>query len=235
LQIQDDTGVSGLGRQNTSFGAFSSAAVTSGYNNTSIGWLAGNLNSTGYQNTVIGSKAAEDNTNCVQFTAVGYRALWGITSGGYDTAVGAVAGQMNPGGGASNGENCYFGNQAGRQSTANSTAKYIIVGAQSGSFAPVDGSSNYIGLGYDVALDAVYVPQTNRTVIGNSSTVDTILYGVTITPPTTVGALPVAAVGYKGARAFVTDANAATFGTTAASGGANNVPVYCDGTNWKIG
>jgi hypothetical protein len=34
---------------------------------------------------------------------------------------------------------------------------------------------------------------------------------------------------------FVTDANATTFATTVAAGGANNVPVVCNGTNWIIG
>jgi hypothetical protein len=55
------------------------------------------------------------------------------------------------------------------------------------------------------------------------------------TTPTTVGALPAAGAGNKGWRAFVTDANAATFNTIAATGGANNVPVFSDGTNWRIG
>lgn len=50
---------------------------------------------------------------------------------------------------------------------------------------------------------------------------------------TTVGGLP--AAGIIGRRAFVTDANAATFGTTVAAGGANKVPVYDNGTNWIIG
>jgi hypothetical protein len=39
----------------------------------------------------------------------------------------------------------------------------------------------------------------------------------------------------KGAVAMVTDANATTFASTVAGGGSNNVPVYYDGTNWKIG
>jgi hypothetical protein len=52
----------------------------------------------------------------------------------------------------------------------------------------------------------------------------------------TVGTLP--AVGNKGARAFVTDGSvvaAGNFGTVVAGGGANNVPVYDDGINWRIG
>lgn len=55
------------------------------------------------------------------------------------------------------------------------------------------------------------------------------------TGPTTVAKLlPVAQAGV-GARAFVTDANATTFASIVAGGGANKVPVYSDGTNWRIG
>jgi len=50
---------------------------------------------------------------------------------------------------------------------------------------------------------------------------------------TTVANLP--AAGTKGNRSFVTDATATTFGTVVAGGGANNVPIYDDGTNWRIG
>ena len=39
----------------------------------------------------------------------------------------------------------------------------------------------------------------------------------------------------KGARSFVTDALLPTFGSTVAGGGAVAVPVYSDGTNWKVG
>jgi hypothetical protein len=38
-----------------------------------------------------------------------------------------------------------------------------------------------------------------------------------------------------GARAFVSDATVATFGTAYTSGGSNKVPVYSDGTIWRIG
>lgn len=51
----------------------------------------------------------------------------------------------------------------------------------------------------------------------------------------TVATLPAAATVGAGARAFVTDANATTFLSTVAGGGANNVPVVSDGTNWLIG
>lgn len=51
----------------------------------------------------------------------------------------------------------------------------------------------------------------------------------------TVATLPAAATAGAGARAFVTDANATTFASIVAGGGANGVPVYSDGTNWRIG
>jgi hypothetical protein len=47
--------------------------------------------------------------------------------------------------------------------------------------------------------------------------------------------LPDAVVAGVGARAFVTDSSVSTFGTTVAGGGAIKVPVYSDGTDWKVG
>lgn len=59
-----------------------------------------------------------------------------------------------------------------------------------------------------------------------------------IIPPTTVytvATLPSAVTSGVGARAFVSNALAPTFGTTVVGGGAVAVPVYSDGTNWKVG
>lgn len=51
----------------------------------------------------------------------------------------------------------------------------------------------------------------------------------------TVATLPSAVTLGAGTKAFVSDANATTFASIVAAGGANNVPVYSDGTNWRIG
>lgn len=57
-----------------------------------------------------------------------------------------------------------------------------------------------------------------------------------LTPPTyTVANLPSAVDAGVGARSFVTDASGPTFGATVAGSGAVAVPVYSDGTNWKVG
>ncbi len=51
----------------------------------------------------------------------------------------------------------------------------------------------------------------------------------------TLATLPTASSSCLGARSFVTDASAPTFGATVAGGGAVATPVYSDGTNWKVG
>lgn len=54
------------------------------------------------------------------------------------------------------------------------------------------------------------------------------------TTPVTYVQLP-SAVSNAGARAFITDGSTTTFAATVAGGGANKVPVYSDGTVWKVG
>lgn len=55
------------------------------------------------------------------------------------------------------------------------------------------------------------------------------------TVPVTVASLGSASTFAEGARRFVTDANATTFNSIVAGGGSNKVPVFSDGTNWRIG
>ena len=50
-----------------------------------------------------------------------------------------------------------------------------------------------------------------------------------------VADLPPAAAVSVGARAFVTNSSVTTFNTIVAGGGANKVPVFFDGTNWRVG
>jgi hypothetical protein len=48
-----------------------------------------------------------------------------------------------------------------------------------------------------------------------------------------VSGLPTTPVA--GQRAFVQDATATTFGSVVAGGGSNKVPVYYDGSAWRVG
>ena len=52
--------------------------------------------------------------------------------------------------------------------------------------------------------------------------------------PVTVASLPTTSLAV-GDRMFVTDATATTFASIVAGGGSSKVPVYYDGTNWRIG
>lgn len=61
--------------------------------------------------------------------------------------------------------------------------------------------------------------------------------GVSRNHPVTVADLPSAGSSRAGAgaRHFVTDATSTTFGSVVVGGGSESVPVYSDGTNWRIG
>lgn len=64
----------------------------------------------------------------------------------------------------------------------------------------------------------------------SSETINTISFTVY-----TVATLPSAVTLGSGTKAFVSDANATTFASIVVGGGSNKVPVYSDGTNWRIG
>lgn len=64
---------------------------------------------------------------------------------------------------------------------------------------------------------------------------DGIVCNTVQTTATTYAQLPNATSAGAGARAFITDGSTATFGATVSGGGANKVPVYSDGANWKVG
>lgn len=51
----------------------------------------------------------------------------------------------------------------------------------------------------------------------------------------TANTLPAANTSGLGARAFVTDANNNVFNAIVYYGGSNNVPVFSDGTDWRVG
>jgi len=63
---------------------------------------------------------------------------------------------------------------------------------------------------------------------------DAVVANTVQTTPSTFAQLP-NAVGNTGARAFITDGSTTTFAATVAGGGSNFVPVYSDGTVWKVG
>ena len=76
---------------------------------------------------------------------------------------------------------------------------------------------------------------TNIAIGSTTGTSTTTVNGLLKQQTYTVATLPSAATSGTGARSFVTDALAPAFGATVVTGGAVAVPVYSDGTNWKVG
>ena len=76
---------------------------------------------------------------------------------------------------------------------------------------------------------------TNIAIGSTTGTSITTLNGITKQQNYTVATLPSASASGVGAKSFVTDALSSTFGATVTGGGAVPVPVYSDGTNWKVG
>jgi hypothetical protein len=83
--------------------------------------------------------------------------------------------------------------------------------------------------------DRRFVDQLNNVLRLYFNQLDNILGQLKTNVPVTVANLPSAATAGVGSRAFVTDSSVSTFGTTVAAGGSTKVPVYSDGTNWKVG
>jgi hypothetical protein len=83
--------------------------------------------------------------------------------------------------------------------------------------------------------DQRYIDQLNNILRLYFNQLDKILSQLNANVPVTVANLPSAATAGVGSRAFVTDSSVSTFGTTVAGGGSTKVPVYSDGTNWKVG
>ena len=135
--------------------------------------------------------------------------------------------------------------------TANITAPQIISNIAIGT-APLVVTSTTVVANLRAATSNVAntindAAQPNITSVGTLTLLDVSgniganninLDGVIKTTALLFSDLPAAATGLTGARSFITDGNIAATGNFAAQvqgGGSNNVPVYCDGTNWRIG
>jgi hypothetical protein len=205
---------------------------TTGTNNTATGYDALTANTDGIQNTAVGASALDANTGGDYNTAVGYSALTTATTANYNTAVGYRALNATLTGAGNTG----LGSDALLLATgANNTAiGYLAANSLT------TGSNNTV-IGHDADVSSATV--SNEVTLGNSSVTSFRIPGLTLTfsvkyfnhGTLTVATLPAAATAGAGARAFVTDANATTFASIVAAGGANGVPVYSDGTNWRIG
>ena len=237
FQLAKSVGIAvGLGASsvatNIAVGDTALDANTTGSNSTAVGYNALTSNTDGFQNTAVGSQALDANTSGDYNTAVGYDALSAATTVNYNTGIGYRALNATVTGAG----NTAVGSDALLLTTgANNTA----IGYAAGN-SLTSGSNNTV-LGYDADVSSASV--SNEVTIGNSSVTSLRIPGLTLTAgpkwinngTQTVAALVAAGTAGAGARAVVTDANATTFHAIVAGGGANVVPVFSDGTNWRIG
>jgi hypothetical protein len=204
------------GRRNTAVGVYSLTANTTGYENTAIGTHSGGAVTVGIRNTMLGYQAGGATSSALDFnTAVGHSAFLGsgASKGTGNTAIGYRAlADINTA------DYCIaIGFSAGKY--ANASRMLFIDNADRGTLA----NCQDIGIVYGKMEATAIAQRLNFNAVTR------------IGPPSvTVAALP-SATGLAGYRAFVTDANATTFASIVAGGGSNVVPVYCDGTNWRIG
>lgn len=101
---------------------------------------------------------------------------------------------------------------------------------------PYDAGGDVI-TAYGIYLEDQNVATTNYQIY-SAGTAPASFGGPVVTRAVHVADLPSASASGIGARHFVDDALttlALGLGTTIANGGANKVPVYSDGTNWKYG
>lgn len=219
------------GANNTAIGGDALLLVSTGSSNVAIGY--GALDAyTGSDSVAIGAGALGQATIGIENVSVGKNALATLTTGGSNTVIGYAA--LPTGNGSSN-----VAVGAAALSGSTNASQNIGIGASAGS-SLTTGSNNVL-IGHAAAASSATV--SDEITLGNSNSRSFRLPGLSITAGVkyvntgvlTVATLPAAATAGAGARAFVSDANATTFASVVAAGGANGVPVYSDGTNWRIG
>lgn len=220
------------------------ASTNGGLRNTSVGVYAlGNV-TTGYTNVAVGTHSGNGLTVAAGCTFAGYSS-GGIStvSGDFNTAIGYLAlnGTTLAAGAALGGGCTVVGAFACERLTA-AWNNLIAIGRDAGKYAA--GARRLYIDSIDRATDAGC--QDNGIIYGemDASAANQRLRFNGIARlgsinAATVGALPAASAALRGYRGFVTDATVAytgaNIGTTVVGGGANVVPVFCNGAAWVIG
>lgn len=176
------------GHRNIAVGLNALTSNTTGDSNVAVGFLSMEKNTIGVYNAALGSGSMQDNTEGTGNTALGFAALGGNTTGHSNTTIGMVSMLRNTTGFG----NTSVGNHAANH--LNGGNRNVMLGAGAGS-GQMDGTtplltpenSIYIGansLGHSeedyntivIGTDAIS-QGANTTVIGNTSTTRTKLFG----------------------------------------------------------
>lgn len=190
--------------------------------------------------STLGGEVDQSATNTINNVAVGWYTLGALGNGTQNIALGGNAGRAITTGG----RNVLIGHGAGSDiATANSAAgaNALTTGTHNtliGNETEVSGPTAT----YQVAIGSgAAATKNNQIVLGDTGRVHEVrMNGYSKTNVTTVLALPNAATAGAGARMFVSDCTLTASGnfgasTTGTGGGANTVPVFSDGSAWRIG
>ena len=126
-----------------------------------------------------------------------------------------------------------IGHEAGRSLVAASKEVLgsIFIGNRSGNNElQKPDASNAVVIGHDT-----YSTRDDQVVLGNERVQETVLRGVVKSTVFVAEDLPDAGVAGIGARAFVSDAQSVDFNSVLRGGGTGAVPVFSDGTLWRVG
>jgi hypothetical protein len=215
------------------FGYLAGYSNTTGHGLTGVGYKAGYANTTGWYNSYIGSHTGEANVGEYN-TVVGGRALFYSTAGNYNTIVGADAALQKASGSSNTGLGYRVLDNTGTGSGNVAIGAYAGL-YETGSNAFYVNNQDRTNTAGDKAKSLMYgtfdAEPANQTLIINAKVTAQTVKTIAIT----VSALPSASTAGAGTRAFVTDATESTFYSTVSGGGSIGVPVFSDGTNWRIG
>ncbi len=257
--LRDGSGalVARFSDQSTSFGVGTFAA-NAGYASVAVGFNALADNTSGRRNTAVGVYALENCTDGYQNAAFGTHAGGGIVSGIGNAIFGYAGGSATK---ALGNFNALHGSEVaggagaatvGQQNVGvgyralyniNTADQVVALGPYAGQYANASrqlfidtGGSSRANLAAQQDSGLVYGKgeTTAQTQVLHFNAAVRVGWGTA-----TVAQLPAAGAGLRGFRAWVGDASvaytSANVGSTVAGGGANAVPVFCNGTNWVIG
>ncbi len=161
------------GEYNAAFGASALGGNTTGSYNSAFGKSALNANTTAHSNSAVGYDALRTNSTGSSNAAIGRNALYSNSTGFYNTGLGTAALTYNTTG-SNNISIGYFSGryQADGINYLTDPENSIYIGTHTRGFSNLD--SNSIVIGYQAIGEGA-----NTTVIGNSSTTSTHLYGQT--------------------------------------------------------
>ena len=198
-----------IGTNNTFNGYQAGYSNSTGISNSYFGQGAGYANSSGNYNAGFGQATLNGNTTGVRNSGCGQGALYSNSTGGSNVGIGYLAGYGNGTNANTTGSNnTFIGNET--VGSANNNTNSIVIGYQA------------VGLG------------SNTTVIGNSSTTRTKVFGAIESSGYTVATLPTPSIGMQ---TYVTDGDSGlAWGATVVNSGsgATKYLVWYNGTNWTV-